>query len=201
MGDSESGQCISASRAAGSVLRDDDQRYHQIEIICEVARWQDVGAPERIVERAASAAISAVFGGKCSVSLCVLLTGDEKLRKLNHEFRGRDAATNVLPFPSGEDILVDENGGPFLGDVAIAFETVRRQANEQAITPGDHLAHLTVHGVLHLLGHDHVNDGEAEKMEVLEAQILASIGIANPYASWAPIVPEDKSSTCEPMEL
>ena len=93
---------------------------------------------------------------------------------LNRHWRGRDYATNVLSFPMGEK--------GYLGDVVICAEVVAREALEQGKTPRAHWAHLVVHGVLHLIGHDHLADDEAEKMEALERRLLARMGFTNPYA-------------------
>ena len=100
-------------------------------------------------------------------------------RALNRDYRGKDYATNVLSFPAelppGFDL-------PLIGDLAICAPVVRREATEQTKRDRDHWAHLTVHGVLHLLGYDHIEDAEAERMEKLETRILAGLGIADPYA-------------------
>lgn len=98
---------------------------------------------------------------------------------LNRDYRGKDYATNVLSFP------VDLPPGmqlPLIGDLAICAPVVIREAAEQGKAARDHWAHLTVHGVLHLLGHDHLEEAEAEAMEALETRILAGLGIADPYA-------------------
>jgi probable rRNA maturation factor len=100
------------------------------------------------------------------------------MRDLNRTWRGKDAATNVLSFPSGE---VATTG--FLGDVVLAHETVREEARENNIALPDHASHLVVHGVLHLLGFDHEEDAAAERMETLERRVLASLGVADPYAA------------------
>ena len=98
---------------------------------------------------------------------------------LNRDYRGKDYATNVLSFP------VELPPGvklPLIGDLAICAPVVLREAAEQHKAPRDHWAHLTVHGVLHLLGYDHIKDDEAEVMESLETRILAGLGITDPYA-------------------
>lgn len=95
-------------------------------------------------------------------------------KALNRDWRGKDYATNVLSFPMGEK--------DYLGDIVICAEVVAREAIEQHKTPRAHWAHLVVHGVLHLLGHDHLVDDEAEKMEALERRLLARMGFTDPYA-------------------
>ena len=109
----------------------------------------------------------------------VILTDDAEQRRLNRDYRGKDAPTNVLSFPMGDTAPV---GGPvLLGDVVLAFETVAREAGEQNKPLADHLRHLVVHGVLHLLGFDHETDTEAEIMERREKEILAGLGVPDPY--------------------
>ena len=105
--------------------------------------------------------------------LAVVLADDAFVRDLNRDYRGKDKATNVLSFPS------DEKG--CLGDIVLAFETVEREAAEQGKTFRHHACHLLVHGVLHLLGHDHEEEKEAVLMEQKEVKILKKLGIANPY--------------------
>jgi probable rRNA maturation factor len=107
----------------------------------------------------------------------VLLTSDEAVAELNQQFRGKAGPTNVLSFPASTN---PEN---HLGDVALAHGVCAREAAEQGKTLEQHLAHLVVHGVLHLLGYDHETDGEAEAMEALERSILESLGVPDPYAS------------------
>ena len=115
-----------------------------------------------------------------------MLTDDAAVRALNAQWRGKDRPTNVLSFPAAtpDEIARARAGGPplLLGDVVLALETCRREAAEQGKPLADHVAHLVVHGVLHLLGHDHEDDAEADRMERLETAILAELGIADPYA-------------------
>lgn len=106
----------------------------------------------------------------------VLLADDETLRAMNARFRGKDRPTNVLSFPAAGSA-----GPAYLGDIALALQTVAREAAEQEKTVTDHIAHLIVHGVLHLAGHDHGEERQAEAMEALERRILAALGIADPY--------------------
>jgi probable rRNA maturation factor len=103
-------------------------------------------------------------------------------RALNREFRGKDHATNVLSFPAGYSIAERR----YLGDIALCVPVLRREAAEQGKTLADHCAHLLIHGVLHLLGHDHEDAQAAHAMEVIERRLLARIGIADPYAASHP---------------
>ena len=116
----------------------------------------------------------------------VLFTSDAEVHTLNREWRERDKPTNVLSFPmlEREDLLdLGLEGAPvMLGDIALAHETCAREAAEKEVTLEDHAAHLIIHGLLHLAGHDHVHsDAEAEAMEALEIAALAKMGIADPY--------------------
>lgn len=114
--------------------------------------------------------------------LALKVVDAEEGRALNREFRGRDYATNVLSFPPAEGPAVKVRGMPrHLGDLVICAPVVASEAPAQAKLPRDHFAHLTVHGVLHLLGHDHLDDAQAAVMETLEIRILAGLGVADPY--------------------
>jgi probable rRNA maturation factor len=134
--------------------------------------------------RAAYAAASPLGAEACQVTL--VLADDAELQRLNREWRGIDTPTNVLSFPTGFDAgepSAAETGEPSpLGDLVLAFETAAKEAAESGIALSDHVVHLTVHGVLHLLGFDHEDEDEVEEMEALERKILASLGIADPYA-------------------
>jgi len=114
--------------------------------------------------------------------IAICLAGDERVQGLNRDFRGRDRPTNVLSFPGGEeDGPAGQDGQPFhLGDIILSLQTMQREAAELKIPLRHHLAHLVIHGVLHLLGHDHVEDEEAEQMERLERAAMHSLGLPPP---------------------
>jgi probable rRNA maturation factor len=124
-----------------------------------------------------------------SVELGIILADDAEQRRLNRDYRGQDAPTNVLAFSVWERGMPVPPGAPvLLGDVVLAFETVAREAADQDKRLEDHLGHLVVHGVLHLLGYDHVSAAEAVTMEALETSILAKLGVSDPYrdGTWSP---------------
>jgi probable rRNA maturation factor len=130
------------------------------------------------VHDAAAAALAGAEPARGVVT--VRLSGDRAVRRLNRAFRGKDKPTNVLSFPAG-DAPAPRGAPVLLGDVVIAYRTVAREAAAQGKQVGDHLVHLVVHGILHLLGYDHERSAAARRMETLETRILASFGIANPY--------------------
>lgn len=131
---------------------------------------------ETLVLQAAEAALAkAGENGAC----VILLTDDASVHELNARFRDRDQPTNVLSFPAPEN---PENS---LGDICLAFGVCEREAIEQAKPLAHHLQHLVAHGVLHLVGYDHLSDAEAEEMEALEREILAGLGVPDPYAERA----------------
>ncbi|WP_324826942.1 rRNA maturation RNase YbeY [Qipengyuania zhejiangensis] len=124
--------------------------------------------------------------GNPRLTASVLFTVDKEVHALNREWRAKDKPTNVLSFPmlSRDELLALAPSGPpeMLGDLALAFETCAREAEEKGVPLEDHAAHLLVHGLLHLAGHDHVDsDTQAEAMENLEIATLAKLGVANPY--------------------
>ena len=108
----------------------------------------------------------------------IRIVGEQEIREMNNRFRGKDASTNVLSFPAD---LPDHIDIPLLGDLIICADVVRQEAIEQHKALSDHWAHMLVHGTLHLLGYDHIEDGEADEMEALEIIILNKLGVANPY--------------------
>jgi probable rRNA maturation factor len=112
----------------------------------------------------------------------ITLSDDAAQQALNRTWRGKDSSTNVLAFPAADPSVPVPAGAPLLlGDVVLAYETVRREAAEQQKPLADHLRHLVVHGVLHLLGYDHAEAADAAAMEAREIAILAELGVPNPY--------------------
>lgn len=142
-----------------------------IEVEIEDEAWT-IALPDAVpvVERAATAALGATLG-----DVVVLLTDDAAVREINARFRDRDQPTNVLSFPAAE------SAAPHLGDLMLAHGVCAAEAKAQGKALADHLTHLVVHGVLHLLGRDHEAEGEAEAMEAEERTLLASLGVADPY--------------------
>ncbi len=146
-----------------------------IDIDVEDAAWSaDVADIEAAVDRAARRAAGDAVG-----SIAILLTDDEAVRDLNARFRDKDRPTNVLSFP-GADMPMP-GAPPHLGDIVLAYEVCAAEAKAQSKTLTSHLTHLVVHGVLHLLGRDHMTEAEAEAMEAEEKAILAELDIADPY--------------------
>ncbi len=142
-----------------------------IEVEVEDPAWTNA-LPDAVdrVERAAATALGTVAG-----DVVVLLTDDAAVQEINARFRDRDQPTNVLSFPAAE------SAAPHLGDLMLAHGVCAAEAVAQGKTLADHLTHLTIHGVLHLLGRDHVDEAEAEAMEAEERTLLASLGVADPY--------------------
>jgi probable rRNA maturation factor len=145
-----------------------------ISIEVEAEAWSEaLFDVEPLATRAGRAALGTATG-----SVAILLTDDETVRDLNARFRGKDNPTNVLSFPAAP---MPGAGPSPLGDIVLAFETCAAEAGAQGKSLSDHMTHLIVHGVLHLLGRDHEDDAEAETMEAEERAILAGLGIADPY--------------------
>jgi probable rRNA maturation factor len=159
-----------------------------VDVLSESPLWEAEPGAEAIVRRAISQAAAATNAAAPAAipatEVAVLLCDDAMIAALNAQWRGRAEPTNVLSFPAppAGGASASESSAIHLGDIAIACETVRREAGEQGLTVSAHLTHLAVHGFLHLLGYDHQTDGEAERMEGLEREILASLGISDPYA-------------------
>lgn len=154
------------------------------DIIIENEAWRIAPFLANTAEEATVSAIQvALTEAKlpAGAGLTVLLTDNAALQSLNAQFRDQDKPTNVLSFPASEPGETPLDG--HYGDIAVALETVLAEALQAKISPLHHLAHMVVHGVLHLAGYDHQQDDEAEIMEAMEVRALARVGISDPYAS------------------
>src|ERR1700726_4100069 len=154
------------------------------EVLVVADAWQAEPDAETVIQRAVAAAAEFVNADIGEAELAVMLTDDDGIRTLNSNWRGIDKPTNVLSFPA---LPPTGPGGPddaprMLGDIAIAYETTRKEADDEQKPFDHHLSHLAVHGFLHLIGYDHENDDDAETMEALEREILSQLGMADPYA-------------------
>ena len=161
---------------------------HCIKISIDSADWAGALPDARSI--AAAAAETALASQTQAIELSLVLTGDDIVRALNRDYRGRDETTNVLSFAGDSPVPADRLSGArapdhpiLLGDVVVAFGTTQRQAeaDERGPSLADHLSHLIIHGVLHLLGFDHQTDAAAAAMEGLETQLLSRLGINDPY--------------------
>ncbi len=139
-----------------------------VDVVTKSKKW--VGK-EKLVERLAKKLISLVKSD--AQELSISLVSDRQIKKINLQFRDKNKPTNVLSFPAFDRV--------FLGDIVIAYETLEREAKEQKKKFNDHLTHLILHSILHLLGHDHEEEKMAQKMEKLEIKILKQLDIENPY--------------------
>jgi len=145
-----------------------------IDVEIEADAWlADLPDGETLSRVAAEAALA--IEGAVGEGVTILLTDDDTVRDLNRRFRAKDQPTNVLSFPA------PHNPERFLGDIALAYGVCAREAAEQGKPLAHHLQHLVAHGVLHLLGYDHISDDEAESMEGLERDVLAGLGVPDPY--------------------
>jgi probable rRNA maturation factor len=111
----------------------------------------------------------------------VRVVDEEEMQTLNRDYRDQDKSTNVLAFPAGDVQGLPSGESLLLGDIVVCAAVIAREADEQGKALGDHWSHILVHGVLHLLGHDHMTESETGEMEALERDILAGLGIADPY--------------------
>jgi probable rRNA maturation factor len=159
-----------------------DMRVPVIDVIVEAPAW-DAGA-EATARRALTAAAAALGGDFSNHALALLLTDDAAVRRLNAQWRDIDKPTNVLSFPAAAGAAA-QDGTRSLGDIAIAYETTAREARDETKPFADHLAHLCVHGFLHLMGYDHESETQAQTMENLERVILARLGVPDPYLTHA----------------
>jgi probable rRNA maturation factor len=165
------------------------------EVLVVAECWQTEPDAEAIIHRAVAAAAEIVDAGLGEAELAVMLTDDAGIRTLNSNWRGVDKPTNVLSFPA---LQPTGPSGPddaprMLGDIAIAYETTRKEADDEQKPFDHHLSHLAVHGFLHLIGYDHEKDADAEAMEALEQEILAQLGIPDPYTDRDPYADRERT--------
>lgn len=171
----------------------------EIDLAVEDDRWAAAFAdtPAALAELVTVAVTAALAGAgeDEAAEVSVVLTSDAAVQALNRDWRAKDAPTNVLSFAVRESATPAPPSGvaEALGDVVVAFETTAREAAEAEKQLKDHLCHLLVHGVLHLVGYDHGEDAEAEEMESLETEILAGLGIVDPYGGTAPCPPATRA--------
>jgi probable rRNA maturation factor len=168
----------------------------KIDVLVDSEHWKDAGAAKAVIRRALKQAAT-VLSTK-SAGLAIVLTDDAAMRRLNRNWRGIDASTNVLSFatknpgdwhgfdrldnhPVGNHLI--DNHLNHLGDIVLAYETVRREARRDGKAFDHHLTHLAVHGFLHLLGYDHGNDTQARRMETTERAILRDLAVPDPYGT------------------
>ena len=153
-----------------------------VDLAVEDPSWTALGDLQTLVERAVEAALAeAGIAPDDAAELSVLFCDDATIQGLNRQWRGQDKPTNVLSFPTegpGAEVM--------LGDIAVAYGTVRREAEADGKTIADHVSHLVIHGTLHLLGEDHEDAAEAEAMEELERRAMARLGLPDPYAGTVP---------------
>lgn len=158
----------------------------------EAAPWPSALDWEKRANEAVAAALgftpfAALAYAAPLVEVAVRLTDDAEVQRLNRDFRGKDKPTNVLSFPQVQADLLEsldnsDDGEILLGDLVLARETCVREAEEKGVSLADHATHLIVHGTLHLVGYDHMDEVGATAMEALEVKALASLGVGNPYA-------------------
>lgn len=155
-----------------------------VDVICEREEWERIPGLLIALEAATAAALAASgVQLMAEAEVSVLLTDDADVQALNARWRNKDTPTNVLSFPA---VPTEKLGfSPVIGDIALAYETCAREAEAEGKEIAAHATHLVVHGALHLVGFDHETDVEAEAMEQLERQVLAALGIADPYAATA----------------
>jgi probable rRNA maturation factor len=176
----------------------------KIDVLVESEHWQDAGAAKALIRRALRQAAAAL--STKTAELAIVLTDDAAMRSLNRNWRGVDAATNVLAFPVrnvaprratarrpvghagrhfGDPLRNHPNNqsNNHLGDIVLAYETVKREARRDGKLFDHHLAHLVVHGFLHLLGYDHVHNAQARRMEKTERTILRDLAVPDPYCT------------------
>ncbi len=163
-----------------------------VDVVIEDPRWGVLGL-EALADRAVRATLAFLGMGDVGYTLCVMGCDDARIAELNASFRGKAKPTNVLSWPSADRSPEIQGSMPVLpkqgtvadpvalGDIALAYETCVAEAKDQQKTAPDHVTHLIVHGLLHLLGYDHIHAQDARLMESLEVRVLAPLGVSDPY--------------------
>ena len=170
-------------RAAASGRKTGRTESIKLEVIVRSALWNKRRTARSIVKKAVLAAAKAA--STAPAELAIVLSNDSAIQALNRDWRGKNAPTNVLSFPAAPDVPgrgKSRHPAPYIGDIVIAYQTTAREAVAEGKRFDHHLAHLAIHGFLHLLGYDHENDRDAEKMESLERRILGRLAVPDPYA-------------------
>jgi probable rRNA maturation factor len=164
-----------------------------VDIVLEDARWEALDL-ERLAERAVRAVFAELGVAEVGFTLCLMACDDPRIAALNADFRGKPTPTNVLSWPSEDRAAGFDGARPVpplpgeagerasLGDIALAYDTCAREAEAAGKPMADHVTHLVTHATLHLLGYDHIREGDAERMESTEVRILAQMGLCDPYS-------------------
>ena len=156
-----------------------------VEISIQDPEWEKMPNIYDVIKMTSRVALNnAILPKACigrDLEISVVLANDDLMQVLNREYRSKDKPTNVLTFASLDSEEIPTTGTLNLGDIILSYQTIDREAQEQGKFPLDHIKHLTVHGVLHLLGYDHEDEDEANDMETLEIRILEQMGVQNPY--------------------
>ena len=158
-----------------------ENRRLGVDVVVRSDRWVPAGIDTELLETAMGRALEAAgWPAEATAEVALVLSSDDEVRRLNATWRQRDEATNVLSFPTDQPGPDDQQPQP-LGDIVLAYETVLAEARAKGATLSAHCAYLAIHGLLHLLGHDHQTDEDARAMEDLERRVLGNLGIADPY--------------------
>ena len=152
-----------------------------LEVEVDEVAWKELSDPEQLLRNAAQVTESILGKDLSDTVLVITLATDEEVAELNRRWRNQDGPTNVLSFPAARDMPLPPDEPRPLGDIMLAAGVVRREARQQGKSLAEHSVHLAVHGILHIMGYDHINETGANEMERLEIDILGVLGIANPY--------------------
>ena len=165
------------------VSQEDDEPDQRLtfDVVTQSGDWQAFEPIASHLQNISNGLVGHLRLPAADCQVCLALCSDDAIQAMNAQYRGKDYATNVLSFPTSGS-LPSDGGELFLGDLAIADQVLHSEAAAMNISPAAHFTHIVLHGVLHLLGFDHIEDHEALEMEALEAEILAELGIADPYA-------------------